>query len=54
MKEDFYKLHQTDDKWQIAALTEKEQAELKEMEKQFGYVLIAYENHEQKELKIIN
>jgi len=39
------------ERWQIAALTEQEQAELKEMENQLGYILIAYEQNQQKETK---
>lgn len=42
------------EKWEIATLTEQEQAKLKEMESQLGYILIAYENHQHKELKISN
>lgn len=47
-------MQQTNNEWQIASLSEREQAKLKEMENQLGYVLIAYENHQQKELKINN
>lgn len=51
MKEDFGKLKRENERWQIAALTEQEQAELKEMENQLGYVLIAYEQNPQKASK---
>lgn len=51
MKEDFGKLKRENERWQIAALTEQEQAELKEMENQLGYILIAYKQNQQKETK---
>lgn len=44
-------MQQTNNEWQIATLTEKEQAALKEMENQLGYVLIAYEQNPQKASK---